>query len=144
MCWVQYDCAFYYFLPKTLKSKQFGKYNLLFTPSWSSMEKNKILFVAIYKGELNLQQGWGAGGRKCRNLPKMPLVLQTLRCLWKLVEGLEICGPLLASVVLKRIIQWNLYIHTYMHTHIHTCFIYLESFQITKITNNKKFLTTYG
>ena len=26
------------------------------------MEKNKILFVAIYKGELNLQQGWGVGG----------------------------------------------------------------------------------
>ena len=23
------------------------------------MEKNKILFVAIYKGEINLQQGWG-------------------------------------------------------------------------------------
>lgn len=27
------------------------------------MEKNKILFVAIYKGEINLQQGWG-GGKK--------------------------------------------------------------------------------
>ena len=26
------------------------------------MEKNKILFVAIYKGELNLQQGWRVGG----------------------------------------------------------------------------------
>ena len=28
------------------------------------MEKNKILFVAIYKGELNLQQGLGGGGKK--------------------------------------------------------------------------------
>ena len=26
MCWVQYGRAFYYFLPKTLKSKQFAKY----------------------------------------------------------------------------------------------------------------------
>ena len=26
------------------------------------MEKNKILFVAIYQGELNLQQGVGGGG----------------------------------------------------------------------------------
>ena len=131
---------------KHSKANNLPSTNLLFTLSWSSMEKNKILFVAIYKGELNLQQGWGVGGggRKCRNLPKMALVLQTLRCLWKLVEGLEMCGPLLASVVLKRIIQWNLYIHTYMHTHIHTCFIYLESFQITKITNNKKFVSTYG
>ena len=111
---------------KHSKANNLASTNLLFTPSWSSMEKNKILFVAIYKGELNLQQGLGGGGRKCRNLPKMPLVLQTLRCLWKLVEGLEMCGPLLASVVLKRIkIQWNLYIHTYIHAYTHTYMFYL-------------------
>ena len=33
------------------------------------MEKNKILFVAIYKGELNLQQGWGVGGVKKMQKP---------------------------------------------------------------------------
>ena len=38
-----------------------------------------------------------------------------------------------------------------IHTHTHTCFLfgdlynkqYINYFQITKITNNKKFLTTY-
>lgn len=33
------------------------------------MEKNKILFVAIYKGEINLQQGWGGGGGKKMQKP---------------------------------------------------------------------------
>ena len=33
------------------------------------MEKNKILFVAIYKGELNLQQGLGWGGGKKMQKP---------------------------------------------------------------------------
>ena len=42
---------------KHSKANNLASTNLLFTLSWSSMEKNKILFVAIYKGELNLQQG---------------------------------------------------------------------------------------
>ena len=33
------------------------------------MEKNKILFVAVYKGELNLQQGGGGGRRKKMQKP---------------------------------------------------------------------------
>ena len=55
---------------KHSKANDLPSTNLLFTPSWSSMEKNKILFVAIYKGELNPQQGWGGGGENAETYPK--------------------------------------------------------------------------
>ena len=36
------------------------------------MEKNKILFVAIYQGELNLQQGVGGGGGEKKKKMQKP------------------------------------------------------------------------
>ena len=53
--------------PKYSKANNFASTNLLFTVSRSSVKKNKILFVTINKGELNLLGGGGGWGKEREN-----------------------------------------------------------------------------